>query len=93
MTRDELWEQNYNACLDFLTKNKKRPSKHRMEEHQMLNWIKYQKKRLAQEKMQPHRRERFKQLLELSENYLRKNQYAYATPPQDGFCGNFFDQA
>lgn len=92
MTQDELWELNYQDILRFMTEQKKRPSKHRLEEHQMLNWLKYQKKRYAQGKLSSNRIERFKHLLEVADHYLRKNQYAYkqAPPSQDGFCGYLF---
>ncbi|MBR1520685.1 MAG: hypothetical protein IJ635_05550 [Bacteroidaceae bacterium] len=78
MTHDDLWELNYLDILDFMTEQKRRPSKHRLEEHQMLNWIKYQKKRLAQGRMKPERIERFNHLLAIASQYLRKNQYAYS---------------
>ena len=55
MTQDELWKQNYRTFIDFMTTQKRRPSKHRLEEHQMLNWLKYQKKSLAQGKLKPER--------------------------------------
>lgn len=90
MTQDELWELNYLDIMTFMKEQKKRPSKHRLEEHQMLNWLKYQKKRLAQGKLKPQRIERFKHLLEVADHYLRKNQYAYTKDSDDGFCGNLF---
>ena len=43
----------------------------------MHNWLKYQKKCLAQGQLSPQRSEMFKKLLELLEQYQRKNQYAY----------------
>lgn len=82
MTHDDLWELNYLDILDFMTEQKRRPSKHRLEEHQMLNWIKYQKKRLAQGRMKPERIERFNHLLAVASQYLRKNQYAYCGTTQ-----------
>ncbi|MDE5739681.1 MAG: helicase associated domain-containing protein [Bacteroidaceae bacterium] len=92
MTQDESWEKNYHAFLNFMTEQKKRPSKHRTAEHPMLNWLKYQKKRMAQGKMKPERIDRFKQLLEVADQYLRKNQYAYTHQgnADDNFCGNLF---
>ena len=41
----------------------------------MLNWVKANRKALNAGKMKPERVERFKELLELSEQYRRKNQY------------------
>ena len=93
MTRNDLWEQNYSDIMDFMTGQKRRPSKHRLEEHQMLNWLKYQKKRLAQGKMAPDRIDKFQKLLTVAEQFLRKNQYAYTHQHtnSDGFYGNLFD--
>ena len=86
MKQDHIWERNYLDILNFMNENKRRPSKHNLEEHQMLNWLKYQKKRFVQGKMKPERADRFHQLLDLAEQYLRKNQYAYTHPaqPKDG---------
>ena len=94
MTQDELWKQNYRTFIDFMTTQKRRPSKHRLEEHQMLNWLKYQKKSLAQGKLKPERAKLLEELLSLSDQYLRKNQYSYAhTIPSDTlFGGNLFDR-
>ncbi len=77
-----------------MTTQKRRPSKHRLEEHQMLNWLKYQKKSLAQGKLKPERAKLLEELLRLSDQYLRKNQYSYAhTIPSDTlFGGNLFDR-
>lgn len=93
MTQDDLWELNYLDIMGFMTEQKRRPSKHRLEEHQMLNWLKYQKKRLAMGRLKPNRIERFNRLLTVAEQYLRKNQYAYRKPqPSQGdFCGDLFD--
>lgn len=93
MTQDDLWELNYLDIMDFMTEQKRRPSKHRLEEHQMLNWLKYQKKRMAQGLLKPNRIERFNRLLIVAEQYLRKNQYAYkrVQPSPDEFCGDLFD--
>lgn len=92
MTQNDLWELNYISLLNFIKEQKKLPSKHRVEEHQMLNWFKYQKKRLASGQMKPDRTVRFKHLLKVASQHLRKNQYAYIhTDKQaDGFCGDFF---
>ena len=90
MTQEEHWDTHYNHIMAFMKEEKRRPSKHRQEEHQMLNWIKYQKKQLAKGKMNPLRAERFIQLLETAEQYQRKNQYAYTSTLGDNYCGDFF---
>ena len=55
--------------------NHRNPSKHRIEEHDMLNWVKANRKALNAGKMKPERVGTFKQLLELMEVCKRKNQY------------------
>lgn len=44
MTQDELWMTKYNEVMDFMEKNHRNPSKHRVEEHQMLNFVKHNRK-------------------------------------------------
>ena len=66
---------NYQEVKDFIETNKRNPSKHRIEEHDMLNWLKANRKVLNAGKMKVERVEKFRKLLELTELYRRKNQY------------------
>jgi len=75
MTQDERWIVRYNEVMRFQEENHRNPSKHRIEEHDMLNWLKANRKALNAGKMKPDRVEKFKKLLELTEQYKRKNQY------------------
>lgn len=75
MTQDEKWMVKYNEVKNFIEMNKRNPSKHRIEEHDMLNWLKQQRKMLNAGTLKEDRVERFKELLELMEKYKRKNQY------------------
>ena len=50
-------------------------SKHRIEEHDMLNWVKANRKRMNAGELKEPRLGKFKELLALSEQYKRKNQY------------------
>ena len=75
MTQDEKWKARYNEVVAFIETNKRNPSKHRIEEHDMLNWVKANRKVLNAGRMKPERVERFKELLALMEQYRRKNQY------------------
>lgn len=59
----------------FIENNKRNPSKHRVEEHDMLNWLKANRKALNAGKMKEERVEKFEKLLALMERYKRKNQY------------------
>ena len=75
MTQDERWITNYNEVRCFIETNHRNPSKHRIEEHDMLNWLKANRKALNADKMKPERLEMFRRLLSLMEEYKRKNQY------------------
>ena len=75
MTQDEKWEQRYNEVKSFIETNKRNPSKHRIEEHDYLNWLKANRKAMNAGKMKAERVEKFRKLLELTEQYRRKNQY------------------
>ena len=75
MTQDEKWRKRCQEVKTFIETNKRNPSKHRIEEHDMLNWLKANRKALNAGKMKAERMEKFKELLSLTEQYRRKNQY------------------
>lgn len=39
MTQEERWEIRYEEVKAFIVSNKRNPSKHRIEEHDYLNWL------------------------------------------------------
>jgi len=75
MTQEEKWQAKYDEVVKFITTNKMNPSKHRIEEHNMLNWIKHQRKLLNAGGMKEERVALFEKLQELAEQYKRINQY------------------
>ena len=75
MTQDERWMVRYQEVVDFIESNHRNPSKHRLEEHDMLNWVKANRKVLNAGKMKPERVEAFMRLLEMMEICKRKNQW------------------
>ena len=75
MTQEERWLVRYDEVVAFVEANHRNPSKHRIEEHDMLNWVKANRKALNAGKMKSERVERFKELLVLMEENKRKNQY------------------
>ena len=75
MTQDEKWQLQYEQMMDFMETNHRRPSKHRIEEHDLLNWFKHTKKMIAKGDYPTDRLEKFAKLLELADKYRRKNQY------------------
>ena len=75
MTQEEKWQQRYKEVVDFIEANHRNPSKHRLEEHDMLNWVKANRKRMNAGTVKSERVEPFQQLLGLIEKYKRLNQY------------------
>lgn len=75
MTQDERWIAKYNEVFEFIQTNHRNPSRHRIEEHNMLNWLKATRKKMNAGDLKPERVELFQKLLELCEFYKRKNQY------------------
>lgn len=75
MTQDEKWQAKYEEVVSFIKTNKRNPSKHRIEEHNMLNWVKASRKLINAGKMKAERVEMFEKLQALMEEYKRVNQY------------------
>lgn len=75
MTQEERWLRRYEEIVGFIETNKRNPSRHRLEEHDMLNWLKANRKHMNAGKMKPERLEKFKNLLALCGEYRRVNQY------------------
>ena len=75
MTQEERWMVRYEEVMAFIESNHRNPSKYRIEEHDMLNWVKANRKALNAGKMKEERVEAFKRLMEMMEEYRRKNQY------------------
>ena len=75
MTQEERWLLRYQEVKDFIEANHRNPSKHRIEEHNMLNWVKQQRKEMNAGALKAERIEPFKRLLELIEENRRINQW------------------
>ena len=75
MTQDERWLVRYKEVMGFLEENHRNPSRHRIEEHNMLSQIKQQRKLIKAETFKSDRMKKFEKLQELMEEYKRKNQY------------------
>ncbi|MCK8623629.1 hypothetical protein [Prevotella sp. E13-27] len=76
MTQDERWMIKYKEVVEFINTNHRNPLRHRIEEHDMLNWLKANRKKMNAGDMQEPRLSMFKDLLAICEQYRRKNQYA-----------------
>ena len=75
MKQDEKWLTRYKEVMGFIVREHRNPSKHRIEEHDMLNWVKANRKAINAGKMKPDRVEAFKKLSALMEENKRVNQY------------------
>lgn len=75
MTQDEKWKVKYDEVVSFIETNPRNPSKHRIEEHGMLNWVKQQRKISNAGKLKIDRINLFNSLLELIEENKRVNQW------------------
>ena len=70
-----MWIEKWREVIDFMETNHRNPSKHRIEEHLMLNWIKHNRKLMNAGELKPERLEMFRELLAVWERYRRVNQY------------------
>ena len=76
MTQDERWQAKYNEVVEFIQTNHRNPSRHRIEEHDMLNWLKANRKKMNAGELKEERLAKFRELLALVAENKRKNQYA-----------------
>ena len=75
MDQETRWITRFNEVVEFIQANRRNPSRHRIEEHNMLNWFKSNKKQIAKGDYPPDRLEKFNRLLEIADKYRRLNQY------------------
>ena len=75
MTQDERWMIRYNEVKSFIEINLRNPSRHRIEEHDMLNWVKANRKRMNAGELKPERAVLFEKLLALAEENKHVNQW------------------
>lgn len=75
MTQDERWQKRYNEVKEFIEREHRNPSKYRLEEHDMLNWLKANRKQMNAGTLKQDRIEQFNKLLALVELNKHVNQY------------------
>ena len=75
MTQDERWINKYSEVVEFVESNHRNPSRHRIEEHDMLNWLKANRKKMNAGELKEERVVVFQKLLELMDENKRKNQW------------------
>ena len=74
-TQDERWQKRYEEVKGFIEENRRNISKYSLEERRLYTWLKHNRKLMNAGELKPEREEKFRKLLELSEQYKRKNQY------------------
>ena len=65
MTQDERWTLKYNEVAEFIKTNHRNPSRHRIEEHDKLNWLKSNRKKMNAGVLEEPILSKFKVLLAL----------------------------
>ena len=76
MTQDERWFLRYNEVKAFIEGNKRNPSKYDAEERGRYgNWLRHNRKLYNAGEMKAERKTLFEELLRMSEQFKRKNQY------------------
>ena len=75
MTQNEKWMSRYNEVREFIETTHRNPSRHFMENRNLLSWVKQQRKLMNAGTLKPERIEPFKRLLDLMEQNKRVNQY------------------
>ena len=73
--QETRWLNRYNEVKEFIECEHRNPSKYVAEDRDMLNWLKANRKALNVGKMKADRVEKFRKLLEMTEQYRRKNQW------------------
>jgi hypothetical protein len=75
MDQETRWLTRYNEVKEFIEREHRNPSKHRIEEHDMLNWMKANRKQMNAGTLKQDRIEQFNKLLALVELNKHVNQY------------------
>ena len=75
ITQDERWNKRYEAVKGFIEENRRNISKYSLEERRLYTWLKHNRKLMNAGELKPEREEKFRKLLEMTEQYRRKNQY------------------
>lgn len=75
MTQEERWQTNYKEVMRFVKTNHRNLSKYELSERRLYTWMKHNRKQMNAGVLKPDRVAAFKELLALSEEYRRVNQY------------------
>jgi len=77
MDQETRWLTRYNDVKEFIEREHRNPSKYAPEEKLMVHFLKRGRKLMNAGELKEPRFSKFKELLALSEQYKRKNQYVW----------------
>lgn len=63
MNNEERWQTNYDALKAYIAEHGHLPDKHKVEFRGLLNWTKYQRKRIKENTMPTDQQTLFEQLM------------------------------
>ncbi|MGN0282893.1 MAG: hypothetical protein ACI4B3_11455 [Prevotella sp.] len=72
---DKKWRKKYKEVWNFVTEHHRGPTRHHPEEASLLNWMKYNRKRMNKDILQPDRKELLLSLRNYISSFCRVNQY------------------
>lgn len=75
MDQETRWLTRYKEVKAYIEMNRRNLSKYDLSERRLYTWLKHQRKVMNQGLLKEPRLGMFKELMELSEKYKRKNQY------------------
>lgn len=75
--KDEHWLEMWQAYRDYMSANKRRPSKYHPEDMRLVNWLKYNRKVRNKGKLSEERLKKLNELLKEAESFRRVNQHQY----------------
>ena len=75
MTQNERWQKNYEEVMNFIKSNRRNLSKYDLTEMRLYTWLKHNRKEMNAGMLKEPRLSLFRELLVLSEQYKRKNQW------------------
>lgn len=67
MTQDERWIARYKEVREFIETTHRNPSRHFVENRNLLSWVKQQRKLLNAGELKAERMEKFKELVKLND--------------------------
>lgn len=69
MSHEEAWLAKWRETMEFIEKKRRNPSKHRVEEHMLVNWVKHNRKLMNAGKLKETRQALFTKLLAREEGH------------------------